>query len=99
MTVRPDIRLADVPMVSVTCRRCRADVQVRKSSWNQTSVQWTAAASQRCHERCQAAQLEPHGGQLFLTCSALADSIAEAAHNGALPVVDTSDPVPGRDPM
>ncbi|MCG7592534.1 ferredoxin [Mycobacterium sp. PSTR-4-N] len=89
MTVRPDNRLADAPMVSVTCRRCRADVQVRKSSWNQTSVQWTAAASQLCEERCQAAQLESHGGRLFLTCSALAESITAAVHSGSLSVVDT----------
>ena len=60
-----------------------------KSSWNQTSVQWTAAASQLCQERCQAAQLEPHGGRLFLTCSALADSITAAVHSGSLSVVDT----------
>ncbi|KKF02246.1 hypothetical protein [Mycolicibacterium obuense] len=89
MTVRPDNRLADAPMVSLTCRRCRADVQVRKSSWNQTSVQWTAAASQLCQERCQAAQLEPHGGRLFLTCSALAESITSAVRSGSLSVVDT----------
>lgn len=89
MTVRPDIRLADAPMVSVTCLRCHAGVQVRKSSWNQTSVQWTAAAVQSCQERCQAAELESYGSRLFLTCSALADSITEAARSGSLPVVDT----------
>ncbi|MEH3140538.1 MAG: ferredoxin [Mycobacterium kyogaense] len=89
MTVRPDNRLADVPMVSVTCRRCHAGVEVRKSSLNQTSVQWTAMASQQCQERCQATQLEPHGGRLFLTCSALADSITAAVQSGSLLVVDT----------
>ena len=44
MTVRPDNRLADSPMVPVACRRCGACVSARKSSWNQTSVQWTAEA-------------------------------------------------------
>ncbi len=41
MAIRPDNRLDDAPMVPVACTRCGAGVQVRKSSWNQTSVQWT----------------------------------------------------------
>ena len=51
MTVRPDNRYADSPMVPVACRRCGARVLARKSSWNQTSVQWDAEASARCLER------------------------------------------------
>jgi hypothetical protein len=39
MVIRPDNRLDDAPMVPVVCARCGAGVQVRKSSWNQTSVQ------------------------------------------------------------
>jgi hypothetical protein len=97
MTVRPDIRLADAPMVPVTCRRCHAGVQVRKSSWDQTSVQWTARALQQCDERCQAGELEPYGGGLFLACSALADSIADAVRRGSVSIVDT-DPLANSQP-
>ncbi|WP_396909041.1 ferredoxin [Mycolicibacterium sp.] len=89
MIVRPDNRLDDAPMAPVTCTRCSAGVEVRKSSWNQTSVQWTASALDRCEERCTAAQLiGPGGNGLFLGCSALAVSIVEAVGTGALHVVD-----------
>ena len=86
MTVRPDNRLADTPMAPVACRRCAATVLVRKSSWHQTSVQWDAAAAPRCQERHDAQRLLPGG--LFLNCSALGDSIADAALRGALSTVD-----------
>lgn len=89
MAVRPDNRLDDAPMVPVTCARCGAGVEVRKSSWNQTSVQWTGAALSRCEERCTAAQLGDNGGRgLFLACSALGGSIVDAVRSGALHVVD-----------
>lgn len=89
MTVRPDNRLDDAPMVPVTCARCGAGVEVRKSSWNQTSVQWTGAALSRCEERCTAAQLGDNGGRgLFLACFALGGSIVDAVRSGALQVVD-----------
>ncbi len=89
MAVRPDNRLDDAPMVPVTCARCGAGVEVRKSSWNQTSVQWTGAALSRCEERCTAAQLGDNGGRgLFLACSALGGSIVDAVRSGALQVVD-----------
>lgn len=93
MAVRTDNRLDDAPMVPVLCGRCGADVQVRKSSWNQTSVQWTGSALRRCEERCTAEQLLPHGGNgLFLGCSALCGSIADAVRSGAVPVVDEANP-------
>ncbi|WKG05916.1 ferredoxin [Mycolicibacterium sp. HK-90] len=89
MAVRQDNRLEDAPMLPVMCRRCGAGVQVRKSSWSQTSVQWSAAALGRCEERCTATQLfGPGGGGLFLACSALGGSIDDAVRAGALPVVD-----------
>ncbi|QRY48616.1 ferredoxin [Mycolicibacterium boenickei] len=89
MVVRRDNRLDDAPMAPVTCARCGAGVEVRKSSWNQTSVQWTGAALDRCEERCTAAQLPRNGGgSLFLACSALGVSIAGAVSSGALQVVD-----------
>jgi hypothetical protein len=89
MVVRPDNRLADSPMVPLACRRCGACVLVRKSTWNQTSVQWDAEASARCLERRDAENLAAYAGRsLFLACSALSDSIADAVRRGDLPVVD-----------
>ena len=89
MTLRPDNRLADVPMTPIRCARCASQVLVRKSSWDQTSVQWDAAAAQGCVERSHAEQLAPrssHGP--FLACTALGASIADAAGHGDLTVVD-----------
>jgi hypothetical protein len=64
-------------------------VQVRKSSWNQTSVQWTGPALDRCEERCTAVQLAGDGGhRLFLSCHALGESIVDAVRTGALSLVD-----------
>ena len=89
MTVRPDNRLADAPMAPVTCRRCAAEVLVRKSTWDQTSVQWNEAATARCEERHDACRLVPHGDRgLFLVCSALRDSVADAVASGAVAIVD-----------
>jgi hypothetical protein len=91
MAVRPDNRLADSPMVPVDCRRCGACVLARKSTWNQTSVQWNANASARCLERRDAEHLTEHAARgLFLACSALTDSIVDAVRTGDLPVVDES---------
>ena len=91
MVVRPDNRLADSPMVQVACSRCGACVLARKSSWNQTSVQWNAEASARCLERRDADNLAAHSGRgLFLACSGLSGSILDAVRNGDLPVVDES---------
>jgi hypothetical protein len=91
MTVRPDNRLAETPMAPVACGRCGAGVLARKSSWNQTSVQWNAEASARCLERRDAENLAGHADRgLFLACSALSGSILDAVRNGNLPVVDES---------
>jgi hypothetical protein len=91
MAVRPDNRLADSPMVPVACRRCGAGVLARKSTWNQTSVQWNADASARCLERRDAEHLTEHAERgLFLACSALNESIVDAVRTGNLPVVDES---------
>ena len=88
MAVRPDSRLADAPMVPVPCRRCGASVLARKSTWDQTSVQWSAQASAQCLERRDAEKLNGHGYGVFLACSALRDSISIAAGAGTLPIVD-----------
>jgi hypothetical protein len=81
--VRTDNRLDTLPMAPVTCANCSARVLVRKSSWNQTSVQWNAEASARCSERTVHVGLG-----VFLACSALKDSIISAVRHGDLPTVD-----------
>ena len=93
MAMRGDNRLADSPMVPVQCRRCDACVLARKSSWNQTSVQWNADATARCLERRDADHLAAHSVRgLFLACSALRDAILDAVRRGEMPVVDETMP-------
>ncbi|GAA2142666.1 ferredoxin [Actinomadura napierensis] len=79
MTIRQDDRLADGPLLPVRCRRCAAEVLVRKSSWEQTSIQWTAEARAACPELAA----DPHE-----TCPALRSAIQEAALTGAIRVID-----------
>ena len=88
MTLNADNRLADAPMTAIRCRRCTAQFLARKSSRNQTSVQWNADGMAGCVERGDAERLAPQGGGLFLACSALAESITDAVRNGELPIVD-----------
>jgi hypothetical protein len=84
-----DNRLNIMPMVPVACRDCGARVLARKSSWNQTSVQWNADATARCAERAQAQQISVPGSRgVFLVCSALSESIRDAARYGELAIVD-----------
>jgi hypothetical protein len=76
-------------MTPVACRSCGAHLLARKSTWNQTSVQWDADAMSRCIERRRAAQLTEHGGRgLFLACSSLSESIVDAVRHGELSIVD-----------
>ncbi|OBH98732.1 ferredoxin [Mycobacterium sp. E2733] len=88
-SVRQDNRLDEMPMRPVGCRRCGAQVLARKSSWNQTSVQWNADATARCVERAQAERISTPGGRgVFLACSALRESMLEAVRGGGLAIVD-----------
>lgn len=89
MTIRLDPRLNEVPMMPVSCRSCGAVVLARKSSWQQTSVQWNAAASGRCPQRRDAEALGGHGNRgLFLGCSSMRASVEAAAVDGVLPLAD-----------
>ncbi|MEW2352184.1 ferredoxin [Spirillospora sp. NPDC029432] len=87
MSVRQDERLAPaapgVPMTEVDCARCGATVLARKSSWEQTSIQWSARAMAVC-------STPPADGHS--TCPALRESIARAAAEGRLPVLDEVAP-------
>ena len=84
-----DNRLDEMPMMPVACRTCGARVLARKSTWNQTSVQWNADATARCAERRQAQKMSAHAGRgVFLVCSALGASILDAVRHGDLSIVD-----------
>jgi hypothetical protein len=92
-SLRTDNRLDEMPMVPVACRGCGARVLARKSSWNQTSVQWNADATARCAERAEAQQILLHAGRgVFLACSALGESIMDAVRHGGLAIVDEAHP-------
>jgi hypothetical protein len=84
MTLRADNRLADAPMHPVGCRSCGATVLARKSSWHQTSVQWSEEAMATCTSWVAG---YPSRGQLQ-ACQDLRDSIARAVVDGELPVLD-----------
>lgn len=80
VTTRQDERLLDgAPLLPVRCRRCHAEVLARKSSWEQTSIQWNADARAACSGLAE----DPFG-----TCPALRSAIQEAALTGAIKVVD-----------
>jgi len=88
-SVRVDNRLDEMPMVPVACRNCGARVLARKSTWNQTSVQWNGDATARCFERAEAEKLSSPGSRsVFLRCSALGQSIIDAVRHGDLAIVD-----------
>ena len=94
MTLQTDDRLCDSPMVPVDCGHCGAAVLVRKGSWNQTSVQWNAAASAKCFQNRDPDNSGAYSGRgVFLGCSALTDSIVGAVGDGDVPVVDETLPV------
>lgn len=90
MTVRDDNRLADQPLRPVTCSECGAVVSVRKSSWEQTSVQWTSEAMRACSQRREAGTRLGSQSPVFLVCPQLRASIEDAARSGQLPMVDES---------
>ncbi|MDR7303857.1 ferredoxin [Haloactinomyces albus] len=86
MTVQTDDRLLDAPMEPVQCLRCDARLQVRKSSWQQTSIQWDEEAAATCAER--RAEASTPGRCRLETCAALWDSIRSAAAEGGIHVPD-----------
>lgn len=80
--MREDVRLTDLPMRPLACGSCGAIVEVRKSSWDQTSVQWHSEALEACLERRASTAA-------FTGCSSLRASVREAAVRGDLPVPDS----------
>ena len=88
--VRPDVRLEDGPMRPVECQSCGARVEVRKSTWDQTMVQWHRDAMDSCIERRAAADLGSDPAAVFAGCTALRASVREAAVRGDLGAIDDS---------
>ena len=70
MSVRPDVRLDDAPMQDVSCGTCGAHVLSRKSSWEQTSIQWSAEAAASCVERRASSPRPGPNGSTFIGCAA-----------------------------
>ncbi len=93
MAVRPDVRLETAPMQAVSCGTCGARVQARKSSWEQTSIQWTDEAVASCVERRASSPRSGPNGATFTGCVSLRDSLREAAVRGDLDVV-SGEPLP-----
>ena len=88
--IRTDDRLVESPPAPVCCTHCSAKVLVRKSSWQQTSIQWDTEAMAKCLERRDWEAATP---RLFMVCSKLRDSIDAAARNGAIRPLDEAGPV------
>ncbi len=86
MSVRPDNRLETEGLTTIACTRCRATVLARKSSWDQTSIQWSAEALATCRDRAEDLTRTDTVGR-FSGCGSLRDSIREAAVAGTLRVV------------
>lgn len=86
--IREDNRLSDAPMEALTCHSCQAQVEVRKSSWAQTSVQWHAEALAACVERRASSPRPGPNGRVFTGCMNLRDSVREAAVLGDIHVLD-----------
>lgn len=93
MSTRPDNRLADAPMHELACRTCAASVSVRKSSWDQTSIQWHDGAMAACMERRAGTPGAGPNGVTFRGCHELRDTIRAAAVNGELEV-QSDEPLP-----
>ncbi|MDK1361217.1 hypothetical protein QNO00_13205 [Arthrobacter sp. zg-Y1219] len=86
MTAPSDVRLIDTPMQPLGCGECAATVLVRKSDWQQTSIQWNAAAQNACRERPLSCRGDNPAEQ-FAGCETLAASIRQASVEGRIEVV------------
>ncbi|WP_019201937.1 hypothetical protein [Tsukamurella sp. 1534] len=65
----------------LSCGTCGVDVQVRKNSREQTSIQWCGAAA-----RCEVFAADGGASALRATCPRLMESIARAAKLGTIPL-------------
>ncbi|MEU7907165.1 hypothetical protein [Actinoplanes sp. NPDC049118] len=72
-------------LAELRCGRCGARVRAKKSSPQQTSVQWTTAATRECDELAALAA-DGRPTALVPSCPSLRDSIERAVHEGRLEV-------------
>ncbi|WP_430334459.1 hypothetical protein [Rhodococcus sp. ACT016] len=72
-------------MEPVECDRCGCRVLVTKNSWQHTTVQWTAEARAACQELGEGMS-DPTARTR--SCQAMQDSIARAAVEGRITVLD-----------
>lgn len=93
MNPRPDVRLEVAPMQPVACATCGAEVLARKSSWDQSTLQWTAAALEQCAERrTTTGRSDRPNRNAFAGCASLRGSVREAAVRGDLDVLSDEPP-------
>ncbi|MBI3226784.1 MAG: hypothetical protein HYZ39_17195 [Mycolicibacterium cosmeticum] len=92
-TARDRERYLTSGLVSVDCRFCHVAVQVKKLGPEQTSVQWSSEATQRC---AVFSEIRDAGGDpaRARSCPKLTDSIKHAVAEGCLEEVSTA-PSPG----
>lgn len=83
---RPDNRLEDGPMAPVVCAACAVSVLVRKSSWDQTSVQWQADEARQCVER-EGQGATSGTARQQRACTKLTASIERAVRRGAVVIL------------
>ncbi|HEX8627618.1 MAG TPA: hypothetical protein VF755_05555 [Catenuloplanes sp.] len=77
-------------LIGLACENCGVRVRVKKSSAQQTSVQWSPAGVRGCAEFAERTRLgEPSA--LVATCARLRDSIERAARDGRLPTPPEGD--------
>lgn len=91
MDQQSDARLLEIPLQSLDCTECVARVLVRKSTWQQTSIQWTEEALEACRER-PATRCGERPKDRFIGCESLRNEIREATNDGRLEVAYRSDP-------
>ncbi|RAX45955.1 ferredoxin [Arthrobacter sp. AQ5-05] len=90
MDQQSDARLLEIPLQSLDCTECVARVLVRKSTWQQTSIQWTEEALESCRE-LPATRCGERPKDRFIGCESLRNEIREATNDGRLEVVYRSD--------
>lgn len=71
-------------MQPVECDKCGCRVMVAKNSWQHTAVQWTAEARAACRELDDASDPAARSR----SCPAMQESIARAAVEGRITVLD-----------
>lgn len=77
----------DAPMQQVSCTECLAKVQVRKTAWEQTSIQWSDEALELCRERPSC----PSGGlprDQFVGCETLRAAVRDSTVRGSLELAE-----------